>query len=120
MRSPPFSRPRYFVGLDVHRDTIAACVYDAHVRRVCEESEFSAREPKRLARFAECISSRYGVFRCCYEASYSGTALYEALTALGVDCAIIASGSIPRCQGDRIKTHGRDARKLAEYFAAGL
>lgn len=66
------------------------------------------------------ISSKYGAFRACYEASYSGTALYELLTELGVDCAIIAPGSIPRRQGDRIKTDRRDARKLAEYFAAGL
>lgn len=122
MRSPPsrFSRPRYVVGLDVHRDTIAACVYDTDLRRICEESEFSAQVPKRLSRFVASTSSKYGAFRCCYEASYSGTALYEALTALGVDCAIIAPGSIPRCHGDRIKTDRRDARKLAEYFAAGL
>jgi len=66
------------------------------------------------------MRSKYGDFRCCYEASFCGIALYEALTALGVDCAIIAPGSIPRRNGDRIKTDRRDARKLAEYFAAGL
>ena len=122
MRSPPSSssRPRYFVGLDVHRDTIAACVYDAETRKVCTESEFSAQAPKQLSRFVNSTLLNYGVFRSCYEASYSGTALYEALTALDVECAIIAPGSIPRRQGDRIKTDRRDARKLAEYFAAGL
>jgi len=73
-----------------------------------------------LSRFVASMQSRYGDFRCCYEASFCSTALYEALTALGVDCAIIAPGSIPRRNGDRIKTDRRDARKLAEYFAAGL
>lgn len=66
------------------------------------------------------LRSTYGEFRCCYEASFSGTALYESLTQLGVDCAIIAPGSIPKRTGDRIKTDRRDARKLAEYFASGL
>ena len=115
-----FSRTRYYIGLDVHRDTIAACVYDAELRRICDECEFSAQKPKRLCRFVESMRSRYGDFRCCYEASFCGTALYEALTAVGVDCAIIAPGSIPRRGGDRIKTDRRDARKLAEYIAAGL
>ncbi len=116
----PSSQTRYFIGLDVHRATIASCVYDADLRRFCDEREFSAQKPERLSRFVASMRSKYDDFRCCYEASFCGTALYEALTALGVDCAIIAPGSIPRRTGDRIKTDRRDARKLAEYFAAGL
>jgi len=116
----PSSRTRYFVGLDVHRATIASCVYDADLRRSCDEREFSAQKPERLSRFVASMRSKYSDFRCCYEASFCGTALYEALTALGVDCVIIAPGSIPWRNGDRIKTDRRDARKLAEYFAAGL
>ncbi|MYF40586.1 MAG: IS110 family transposase, partial [Rhodothermaceae bacterium] len=118
--APSSSRVRYFAALDVHRDTISSCLYDADRRRSCDEREFSAHKSKSLVRFVESIRSKYGDFRCCYEASFCGTALYELLTALGVDCAIIAPGSIPRRSGDRIKTDQRDARKLAEYFAAGL
>ena len=118
--SPSSSRPRYFVGLDVHRDTIAFCVYDSKLRHVCDEREFSTKDPKKLSHFVDALRAKYSDFRCCYEASFSGTALYDVLTALSVDCAIIAPGSIPRRHGDRIKTDRRDARKLAEYFAAGL
>ncbi len=64
----------------------------------------------------ESMRSKYGDFRCCYEASFCGTALCDAFAALGVDCAIIAPGSIPRRGGDRIKTDRRDARKLAAYL----
>lgn len=39
---------------------------------------------------------------------------------LGMDCAVIAPGSISKRSGDRIKTDQRDARKLAEYFTCGL
>ncbi len=75
---------RYYVGLDVHRDTISACVYDATEKRYCDE------QTKSLARFVESTRSKYGHFRCCYEASFSGTVLYDTLTEHGVDCAIIA------------------------------
>ncbi len=81
---------RYYVGLDVHRDTISACVYDATEKRYCDEQVFSAHKPKSLARFVESTRSKYGHFRCCYEASFSGTVLYDTLTEHGVDCAIIA------------------------------
>ena len=66
------------------------------------------------------MRSKYGDFRCCCEATFCGTTLYEALTAQGVDCAITAPDSMPRRGGDLIKTDRRDARTLAEYFAAGF
>ena len=113
-RAPCSSRVRYCAALDVHRDTISSCLYDADQRRCCDEREFSARKPKSHIRFVESIRLIYGDFRSCYEASFCGAALYEALAALGVDCAIIAPGSIPRRSGDRIKTDQRYARKLAE------
>ncbi len=111
---------RYYVGLDVHRDTISACVYDATEKRYCDEQVFFAHKPKSLARFVESTRSKYGHFRCCYEASFSGTVLYDTLTEHGVDCAIIAPGSIPKRSGDRIKTDQRDARNLSKYFGYGL
>ena len=50
---PSSNRPRYFVGLDVHRDTIVSCVYDSTVRRVCDEREISTKTPKKLSHFVE-------------------------------------------------------------------
>lgn len=111
---------RYYVGLDVHRDTIYSCVYDASDRHCCEQREIYVHTEKSLDRLVDSLRSKYGHFRCCYEASFRGTALYDSLTQLGVDCAIIAPGSIVKRTGDRIKTDRRDARKLAQYFASGL
>ena len=34
---------RYYVGLDVHRDTISACVYDATEKRYCDEQMLTSR-----------------------------------------------------------------------------
>ena len=42
--SPPASvRTNYVVGLDVYRDTIAACVYDADTAVVAAKHPFSER-----------------------------------------------------------------------------
>jgi len=37
-----------------------------------------------------------------------------------LDCVVVAPSLIPAKPGDRIKTDGRDSRKLAELFKAGL
>ena len=68
--APSSSRVRYFAALDVHRDTISSCLYDADRRRSCDEREFSAHKSKSLGRFVESIRSIYGDFRCRYEASF--------------------------------------------------
>ena len=66
------------------------------------------------------VHRKYGAFRAWFEASSGGYVLHKDLKELGVDCAVIAPGSIPKHGGDRIKTDQRDARKLAEYFARDL
>ncbi len=57
--------------------------------------------------------------RACYEAGVSGYDLYRQLTALGVDCAVIAPALTPRKPGERVKTDRRDAAKLVRLFRAG-
>ena len=39
--TPSTSRIRYFAVLDVHRDTIVSCVYDADLWHSCDERDFS-------------------------------------------------------------------------------
>ncbi len=34
---------RYYVGFDVHRDTISACVYDATEKRYCDVKMHTSR-----------------------------------------------------------------------------
>ena len=109
-----------FVGLDVHRDTIAACVYDPASKAVCLEVELPSDDRAKLRKLMARIRGSIGEPRCCYEASSCGYTLYRTLTDDGVSCAVIAPSSIPRRSGDRVKTDRRDADKLARYYAAGL
>ncbi len=55
---------RYLLGLDVHRDTIVACVYDSDTRRSCYKTEFATWPPKELHGFVEHVRLKYGTFRC--------------------------------------------------------
>ena len=59
-------------------------------------------EPQTILRFVQRLQRQHPV-RCCYEAGPCGFALQRALTAHGIDCALIAPALIPRRPGDRVK-----------------
>jgi transposase len=105
-----------FVGLDVHRDTIAIAVAPAEgeVDRILE---LPHHLPK-LRRFFEKLVAE-GPVKVCYEAGGCGYGLQRALTSWGVPCEVIAPSLIPMKPGDRRKTDARDAIKLATYYRAG-
>ena len=111
---------KVFVGLDVHRDTIAVCAYDPDLKKTCFAAEIASHDRQRLRLMMENIRSICGEPQCCYEASSCGYTLYRTLRGLGFACEVIAPSSVPRRAGDRIKTDRRDAEKLARYYAAGL
>lgn len=55
-----------------------------------------------------------------FEAGPSGHALQRQITTPRVVCDVIAPALMLRKPGERVKTNGRDARKLAELGRAGL
>lgn len=108
-----------FVGMDVHKRTIALCVYSAIAGVILDEREFPHDVP-RILNYLQKVQNRHGELRTCYEASSCGFGLQRALHAQGILCEVIAPSSIPSCPGERVKTDRRDARKLATLYAAGL
>lgn len=107
------------VGMDVHKKTIALCVYNAFRGEVLDERELLHDLPKVLKYFQK-LQERHVRVHACYEASSCGFGLQRALEAQGVSCEVVAPSSIPRRPGERVKTDRRDARKLATLYAAGL
>jgi transposase len=105
-----------YVGLDVHKDSIAVAVAD------------SGNAPAELLRtlandfgaLAKCLD-RLGPpnrLSVCYEAGPTGYDLARRLLEAGIRCTVVAPSLVPR-DGRRIKTDRRDARKLAHFLRSG-
>jgi transposase len=54
--------------------------------------------------------------KAAYEAGPTGYALHRQLTALGVECIVVAPSLTPVRPGDRVKTDRRDSIKLARLL----
>ena len=118
-----WTRRRYaaYIGLDVHKDTIAVSVADGVLS--CEP-QYLGEIPNRpksvcslLRRLEEMFS---GEFLFCYEAGPCGYALYRQLIETRHDCIVVAPSLIPRKPGERVKNDRRDSRKLAQALRSGI
>jgi transposase len=112
----PKSKVR-FVGLDVHKDSIAIAV--------AEEGRDAARDvgtiPSDWAALEKTLTRLAGGhrLRICYEAGPTGFALHRRLKEAGYDCQVVAPSLIPQKPGQRVKTDRRDAANLARCLRAG-
>jgi transposase len=108
---------RFFVGLDVHQESIAIAVADAGR----EEPRFLGTVGPDPAQLRKALT-RIGApptLHIVYEAGPSGYGLARDLGARGWRCEVIAPSKIARRPGDRIKTDRRDALLLARLARAG-
>jgi transposase len=106
-----------FVGLDVHKDSIAIAVAVAgrEAPRFVGSTGASLRELlKSLSHLGKLKETLL-----VYEAGPSGYVLARQLRAHGYHCEVVAPTKIPRRAGDRIKTDRRDAVSLAHFARAG-
>lgn len=108
-----------FIGLDVHKDTIAVALAELGIRGEVREYGTIANTPAAVKALTAKLVSRHGELRFCYEAGPCGYGIHRQLTDLGHDCVVVAPSLIPRKPGERIKTDRRDAGKLATLHRAG-
>ena len=109
-----------YIGLDVHKDSIAVAV--AWPGRSEPESHGEiANKPKTIDKLIRRLSQAVegGVLLFCYEAGPCGYGLYRQITASGHDCQVVAPSLIPKKPGERIKTDQRDAIKLSRHLRSG-
>jgi len=109
-----------YIGLDVHKETIAVALARAG-RDVPESWGEIANRPKSVAKLVERLNREFEgeVLLFCYEAGPCGYVLYRQLLELGHDCQVVAPSLIPKKPGERIKTDRRDARELAQTLRGG-
>ena len=106
-----------WVGMDVHKETIAVCWLDD--QRSAEEELEIPNVPARVGKLMTKLAREAKEIRICYEAGPCGYALRRQISKLGFQCEVVAPSLIPKRAGDKVKTDRRDARKLARLFRAG-
>jgi transposase len=108
-----------FVGLDVHKETIA-------VGYVAEEREAevmflgtSGTRQCDIDKLIRKLQAKGKPLHFVYEAGPCGYWLYRYLTKKGLKCWVVAPSQIPKKAGDRVKTDRRDAVQLARLLRSG-
>ena len=109
-----------YVGLDVHKETIAAAVAAAGREPPRFVGEIANR-PAAIAKLAKRMAADHGgeMILFSYEAGPCGYGLYRQLKDMGFDCEVVAPSRIPKAAAERIKTDRRDADKLARLARSG-
>lgn len=106
-----------FVGLDVHKDSIAIAIADSSgsdpslVAVVPNDTAALIRRLKKLGRGRR--------LSCCYEAGPTGYGLCRDLNRADIECRVVAPSLVPVQVGSRVKTDRRDAVKLARFLRSG-
>jgi transposase len=106
-----------YVGLDVHKESIAVAVADEGPTEVRFHGTIGATT-EALRKLVRRLGSPE-TLRFAYEAGPCGYGVYRTLTSLGAACAVVAPSLIPQRAGDRVKTDRRDACGLARLHRAG-
>jgi transposase len=112
-------RTTIFVGLDVHKDSIAVAyaegLRDDPPRFIGSIGTRHADIDKLVRR----LQSKAATLVFAYEAGPCGYVLYRYLTAKGFDCRVVAPSLIPKRPGDKVKTDRRDAVEIARLLRSG-
>lgn len=107
-----------YVGLDVHKDTIAVAV--AVPGREDPVYRGEIRNTRRsLKGLIGRLSPHGELLSFCYEAGPCGYGVYREIVGFGHACMVVAPSLIPRKPGDRVKTDRRDAVALARLHRSG-
>jgi len=108
----------HYLGLDVHKETIAASIAPQDAREVRRYGIINgslAAVDKLVKKLA-----RPGVeLRVVYEAGPCGFVLCRHLRHQGIACEVVAPSLVPKKASDKVKTDRRDADQLARLHRAG-
>lgn len=114
---------RLYVGLDVHKDTIAIAIArrSSTSDKVVVEDRGTIRNGlAQLDKVLHVLKAEYdGPLHVVYEAGPCGYVIWRHLTELGYTCDVIAPSMTPKQPGVRVKTDRLDARMLARYAVFG-
>jgi transposase len=107
-----------YVGVDYHLNSLSIAVV-IEGQRDLHETIRIRNDDKLILRYMNKLSKDYDI-KACYEASNSGYCFQRKMTRWGYHCDVIAPSLIPKKKGDHRKNDFRDARDLAQNYAAGM
>ena len=108
-----------FVGLDVHKDSIAV----AHAAGDRSDppvfvGEIGTRQAD-IDKLIRRLQAKGTDLVFAYEAGPTGYVLHRYLTGKKLDCRVIAPSLIPKKPGDKVKTYRRNAVDIARLLRSG-
>jgi len=107
-----------YIGMDVHKATIAVSVAEADGGEVRYHGEI-ANTPEAIEKLVKHLRKGDASLSFCYEAGPCGYGIHRQLLDMGWDCQVVAPSLIPKKVGDRVKTDRRDSLMLARLHRAG-
>ncbi len=108
-----------FVGMDVHKDTIAVAVADGARGGEVRFWGSVPNETTSINRLVKKISAKFPEPHFVYEAGPCGYGLHRHLSGMGYDCRVVAPSRTPVQPGRRrIKNDTNDALSLARLHRA--
>ena len=107
-----------YVGIDYHLNSLSIAVLIDGQKKLYDTIRLKNVD-KIISKYMKKLSRDFEI-RACYEASTNGYAFQRKMTNWGYPCDVIAPSLIPKKAGDRRKNDFRDARDLAQNFAAGM
>ena len=107
-----------YVGMDVHKDTIAIAIAKEGRGEPIYYGEIRNTD-EAIRKLVKKVASNLEKVSFCYEAGPCGYDVYRQLIDLGQRCDVVAPSLIPKKSGDRVKTDRRDANTLTRLYRAG-
>lgn len=111
--------PSIYVGLDVYKESLAIAIASPERGG---EIRFYGNIPNQQQSINYLflkIKKQYSSIMACYEAGPCGYNIRHQLTAMDIECIVVAPSRIPKSPTDRIKNDHRDAVGLARLLRAG-